>query len=244
MDAYMVSLTTAAPDRVPEIIASALDDERVYHFGRLLNSPQVAELVATEQFAQYGRLLELFSFGVLTDYKTMAAQLPQLSPQQLSKLKYLTLVTLASNEKVLKYDTLIAELDCASEQEMEDLVIEAIYRDLVSAKLDQKRRLVEVDFVVGRDVRREDLPGLYAKLEAWSDVCDEALNGITQEIEASNAAVVAKRDNHREFVQSLQELRSAHAAATTTGEGLPRTDSQYESAEYQQEAQRIASGSH
>ncbi|KAJ2353114.1 hypothetical protein IWW50_004196 [Coemansia erecta] len=237
MDAYIVSLTTAPQANVPKIIENALEDENIYHFGRLLNSPQVAELVATEQFAQYGQLLELFSFGVLGDYKAAAAQLPQLSPQQLSKLKHLTLVTLASNEKVLQYEKLIAELDCSSEQEMEDLVIEAIYRNLLLAKLDQKRRLVEVDFAVGRDVRRQDLPDMYAKLEAWSNTCEDALAGIAADIETANATAAAQRDSNRDFTKRLQELRSNQSAASA--EGLPRTDSQYESTEYQREAQRV-----
>ncbi|KAJ2122348.1 hypothetical protein IW147_003447 [Coemansia sp. RSA 720] len=237
MDAYIVLLTTAPQASIPEIIVRALEDESVYHFGRLLNSPQVAELVATEQFAQYGRLLELFSFGVLNDYKTAAAQLPQLSPQQLSKLKHLTLVTLASNEKVLQYDRLIAELDCSSEQEMEDLVIEAIYKNILMAKLDQKRRLVEIDFTVGRDVRKQDLPDIYAKLEAWSNTCEEALEKISADIETVNAEAAAKRDDNRNFTNTLQELRSNHVMAAT--EGLPRSDSQYESSEYQREAQRV-----
>ncbi|KAJ2657544.1 COP9 signalosome complex subunit 7b [Coemansia sp. RSA 1199] len=190
-----------------------------------------------EQFAQYGQLLELFSFGVLNDYKAVAAQLPQLSPQQLSKLKHLTLVTLASNEKVLQYDRLIAELDCSSEQEMEDLVIEAIYKNILMAKLDQKRRLVEIDFTVGRDVRKQDLPDIYAKLEAWSNTCEEALEKISADIETVNAEAAAKRDDSRNFTNTLQELRSNHVMAAT--EGLPRSDSQYESSEYQREAQRV-----
>ncbi|KAJ2501968.1 COP9 signalosome complex subunit 7b [Coemansia sp. RSA 1972] len=190
-----------------------------------------------EQFAQYERLLELFSFGVLNDYKTAAAQFPQLSPQQLNKLKHLTLVTLASNEKVLHYDMLIAELDCSSEQEMEDLVIEAIYKNILMAKLDQKRRLVEVDFTVGRDVRKQDLPDIFAKLEAWSNTCDEALEKLSADIETVNAEAAAKLDDSRNFTNTLQELRSNHVMAAT--EGLPRSDSQYESSEYQREAQRV-----
>ncbi|KAJ2479539.1 COP9 signalosome complex subunit 7b [Coemansia sp. RSA 2131] len=221
MDAYIVLLTTAPQASIPEIIVRALEDE---------------SLVAIEQFAQYGQLLELFSFGVLNDYKT-AAQLPQLSPQQLSKLKHLTLVTLASNEKVLQYDRLIAELDCSSEQEMEDLVIEAIYKNILMAKLDQKRRLVEIDFTVGRDVRKQDLPDIYAKLEAWSNTCEEALEKISADIETVNAEAAAKRDDSRNFTNTLQELRSNHVMAAT--EGLPRSDSQYESSEYQREAQRV-----
>ncbi|KAJ2629183.1 COP9 signalosome complex subunit 7b, partial [Coemansia sp. RSA 1290] len=160
-----------------------------------------------------------------------------LNAQQLNKLKLLTLVTLASNDKVLDYDQVISELDCSSEKEMEDLVIDAIYKNLISAKLDQKKRIVEVDFVVGRDVRSEDLQDIYNKLEAWSKTCEDALAGIGNDIEASNAAALAKREDNREFTKTLEELRASQQEPG----GLPRTDSQYESTEYQREAERVKS---
>ncbi|KAJ2748546.1 COP9 signalosome complex subunit 7b, partial [Coemansia nantahalensis] len=192
MDAHLAVLNSAALADVPGVIDRVLDDDSVFHFGRLLQSSKVAELADSGQYASYGRLLQLFAFGVLGDYRANAEQFPQLSAQQLGKLKYLTLVSLASEARVLGYDDLVRELECASEQEMEDLVIEAIYKGLVSAKLDQKRRVVEIDFVVGRDVRLEDLPSMHAHLDEWSSACQSALAETARQIEAARDTAKTK----------------------------------------------------
>ncbi|KAJ2785199.1 COP9 signalosome complex subunit 7b [Coemansia javaensis] len=238
MDAHLASLAAAAPDDIPGVIERALADDSVYHFGKLLHAPKVAEAVAADERAQYGRVLELFAFGTLGDYKADASRFPPLTAPQVQKLKLLTLVGAAARAKTLPYDELAGELDCASEQELEDLVVEAIYKGLLAAKLDQRRRLVEVDFVAGRDVRREDLPGMHAQLEEWSGTCRDALAELTRDIEAANESARAKALDSREFAERLQELRAAHAAPAPEPIGVDRSDSQYASSEYRREEQR------
>lgn len=48
---------------------------------------------------------------------------------------------------------LLPALDLTSARELEDLIIEALYSDLLKARINQKRQLLEVDSVVGRDVK-------------------------------------------------------------------------------------------
>lgn len=38
-------------------------------------------------------------------------------------------------------------------RQLEDLIIEALYSDLLKARINQKRQVLEVDSVVGRDVK-------------------------------------------------------------------------------------------
>ncbi|KAJ2079221.1 COP9 signalosome complex subunit 7b [Coemansia sp. RSA 988] len=201
---------------------------------------QLLQLISTDQYAEYGRLLELFCFGVLNDYKTGAAQVSKLNERLLRKLKHLTLVSLASQNKILKYDDLLKNLDFTAEQDVEELVIETTYNNLVKAKLDQKRRLVEVDYVVGRDVRREDLQNIYSQLEQWSRTCKDALNDLTRDIDAANASVIAQKNDSVEFERTLQNIRAAQATelVAPATDFLPRTDSQYASTEYQAEENR------
>ncbi|KAJ2608499.1 hypothetical protein H4S08_004438 [Coemansia sp. RSA 1365] len=240
MEAHQVALVTASQAEIPGIIKRVLEDDNVHHFGWLLNSQKVAELVSTEQYAEYGRLLELFCFGVLSDYNTGTAQVSELSEVLLRKLKHLTLVSLASQNKILKYDDLMRNLDCSAEQDVEELVIETTYNNLVKARLDQKRRLVEVDYVVGRDVRREDLQLIYSQLEEWSQTCKDALNDITSDIDAANASAMAQKNDSVEFEKSLQRLRSTQAkeSVALAADGQSRTNSQYASAQYQAEENR------
>ncbi|KAJ2486514.1 COP9 signalosome complex subunit 7a [Coemansia sp. RSA 2050] len=227
MDAYLTTLHTATTDlEATQVIQRLLEDEDIYHFGRVLDSPKAREVG-----------LGLCQF----DYKAAAAQLPELSERQLEKLKHLSLVSLASASKVLPYNDLIRELDCAHEQQMEDLVIDTIYKGLLSAKLDQQRRLVEVEFVVGRDVRRGDLQAIYESLDQWSALCEKELNTLTDGVNTAESESVSKRTREREFTFALQDLRMAYAAQASAGDepdGLVRYDSQYTSSEYQREERR------
>ncbi|KAJ2032538.1 COP9 signalosome complex subunit 7a [Coemansia sp. S610] len=242
MDAYLSTLHTATTVlEVTQVIQRLLEDEGIYHFGRVLDSPKAREPDV------YWRLLELFSFGTLSEYKAIAvaAQLPELSERQLEKLKHLSLVSLASASKVLPYDDLIRELDCAHEQQMEDLVIDTIYKGLLSAKLDQQRRLIEVEFVVGRDVRREDLQAIYESLDQWSVLCEKELDTLTDGVNTAERESVSKRTREREFTFALQDLRMAYAAHASMGDdadSLARYDSQYTSSEYQREERRAGAG--
>lgn len=55
----------------------------------------------------------------------------------------------------------------ASVRELEDLIIDAIYQDIVRGKLDQKQQQFEVEFTMGRDLREGQLQQLLLSLQAW-----------------------------------------------------------------------------
>ncbi|KAJ2056729.1 COP9 signalosome complex subunit 7a [Coemansia sp. S146] len=220
MDSYLSTLHAATTEsEAVQVIQRLLEDESIYHFGRVLDSPKAREVCLTA-----------------------SAQLPELTERQLEKLKHLSLVSLASVLKVLSYDDLIRELDCAHEQQMEDLVIDTIYKGLLSAKLDQQRRLVEVEFVVGRDVRRGDLQAIYDSLDKWSAVCEKELNTLTVGVNTAEQELVSKRAKEREFTFALQDLHMVHALSGGEPESLARYDSQYTSSEYQNEERRTGAG--
>jgi len=54
----------------------------------------------------------------------------------------------------------------------QDLIIDAIYADIIRGKLDQKRQQLEVDFAVGRDIQTEHIKEISRVLDSWSvDIC-------------------------------------------------------------------------
>jgi COP9 signalosome complex subunit 7 len=55
----------------------------------------------------------------------------------------------------------------ASVRELEDLIIDAIYQDIVRGKLDQKQQQFEVEFTMGRDLREGQLQQLLLSLQTW-----------------------------------------------------------------------------
>ena len=58
-------------------------------------------------------------------------------------------------------------LDIQELRELEDLIIDCIYNDLISGKLDQKNKVLQVEYTYGRDVRESDIDNMVFKLEDW-----------------------------------------------------------------------------
>jgi len=50
---------------------------------------------------------------------------------------------------------------------VQDLIIEAVYADIVRGKLDQKHQLLEVDYAIGRDIQPQNVQEISDVLENW-----------------------------------------------------------------------------
>lgn len=60
-------------------------------------------------------------------------------------------------------------------RELEDLLIEAVYCDIIQGKLDQRNQQVEVDCSVGRDLGPNELPNIINTLQEWSVISSAPL---------------------------------------------------------------------
>lgn len=49
----------------------------------------------------------------------------------------------------------------------QDLIIEAIYADIIHGKLDQKNKQVEVEYALGRDIKPETIGKIADILQEW-----------------------------------------------------------------------------
>jgi len=58
-------------------------------------------------------------------------------------------------------------LDISNVRELEDLIIDAIYLDLLKGKLDQKEEQLEVSYTMGRDLEPGKLDQILAALKDW-----------------------------------------------------------------------------
>jgi len=54
-------------------------------------------------------------------------------------------------------------------RELEDLIIDAIYLDILRAKLDQKEQQLEVEYTMGRDLEPGKVESVLATLRDWYD---------------------------------------------------------------------------
>lgn len=52
-------------------------------------------------------------------------------------------------------------------RELEDLIIEAVYTDIIQGKLDQRNQVLEVDFCIGRDIQKKDISNIVKTLQEW-----------------------------------------------------------------------------
>jgi len=153
------------------VIKQVLKHPLIFVFGELLEQPNVKELEKQTQFRPYLDLLRLFAYGTFQDYKRAQSSLPALSEFEVTKLKQLTIVSLAAKNKTLKYDFLMRELEMSSVRSLEDLVIESIYQGLVNGQLDQNKAAFEVQSAIGRDIGPNDVAEMMQTLEAWMQAC-------------------------------------------------------------------------
>lgn len=67
----------------------------------------------------------------------------------------------------IPYSVLLKDLEMRNLRELEDLIIEAVYTDIIQGKLDQRNQLLEVDFCIGRDIRKKDISNIVKTLHEW-----------------------------------------------------------------------------
>ena len=58
-------------------------------------------------------------------------------------------------------------LETTSIRALEDLIIDAMYAELVRGKLDQKKQQFEVQYTSGRDLQPGQLEKLLGQLQSW-----------------------------------------------------------------------------
>lgn len=147
--------------------------------------------LANGEHASWYELLRIFAYGTYNDYKNSASSLPPLtSPSpELTKLKQLTVATLASQHKTLPYDLLLRDLDLNNVRELEDLIIDCVYHGLIDAKIDQYERVLHVSYAMGRDLAPNDLGDMLATLDSWVHTSSTLLSTLTEKNAASETVV-------------------------------------------------------
>ncbi|KAI8921897.1 hypothetical protein DFJ77DRAFT_505664 [Powellomyces hirtus] len=208
LDQYVLLSKSAKGAACVQLIQDVLAAPGVYVFSELLETPSVLELATNPAHERYVSLLKLFAYGTYQDYKSNSANLPTLNEAQLKKLKHLSLVTLSGQNRTLGYDALLQYLDIPNVRELEDLVIDAIYQDLIRGKLDQKKHCLEVEYAMGRDLRPEEETRLLAVLGAWSRTSENMLQTIETNISNISqwtAHEAQEKDEHEKHLELMKK---------------------------------------
>ncbi|KAK9203420.1 hypothetical protein WN943_013674 [Citrus x changshan-huyou] len=192
-----------------KLIVEATSHPSLFAFSEILSVPNLLQLQGTES-SVYIDLLRLFAHGTWTDYKSNAAHLPQLAPDQAVKLKQLSVLTLAEMNKVLSYDQLLKELEVANVRELEDFLInECMYVGIVKGKLNQLRRCFEVQFAAGRDLRHGQLENMMQSLTNWLDTSDNVLSVIQDKIKWAETMCEEDKKHKMEVKSHLQDVKKS-----------------------------------
>lgn len=202
LEQYVLLAKSAKGAAAAELTKQVLEAPGVYVFGELLDMANIKEL-ASGPHEQLFNLLNLFAYGTYSDYKGSQETLPDLSAAQVRKLRHLTIVSLATKNKCLSYALLLKELDIKNVRELEDLIIEVIYADIVRGKLDQKNQQLEVDYAIGRDIRPESISEVISVLQEWCSGCETVLQGIETQVLKANQN---KETQNRIKLQTEQDV--------------------------------------
>ncbi|PIA30863.1 hypothetical protein AQUCO_05300004v1 [Aquilegia coerulea] len=213
------------------LIVEATSHSSLFGFSEILSVPNVVQLQGTEH-SVYLDLLRLFAHGTWSDYKSNSGRLPPLVPDQVLKLKQLSVLTLAETDKVLPYDNLMQELDVSNVRELEDFLInDCMYAGIVRGKLDQLRRCFEVQFAAGRDLRPEQLGGMIQTLETWLNTSDNLLHSIQEKIKWADTMSELDKKHRKEVEDKVDDIKKSlthkklHTVSrqTMTFEGMRRS---------------------
>ncbi|KAK0074473.1 hypothetical protein PV326_012423, partial [Microctonus aethiopoides] len=223
LEQFVLLAKTAKGAAALELIKQAIETPGVHVFGELLDMPNIKEL-ENGPHAEYYNTLNLFAYGTYKEYLANVDKLLPLTPVQKKKLQHLTIVTLAEKSKCIPYSILLEELDIKNVRDLEDLIIEAVYADIIHGKLDQKNSQLEVDYAgLGRDVRPGETNAVMDTLAAWGQTCETVLACIEQQVFRANVEK-QKATHHKERVQQDIANIKKSLLAQAGGGGVQEAD--------------------
>ncbi len=116
----------------------------------------------------------------------------------------ITIADMASKSKDIGYDTLMTTLNIKDLRELEDLIIDCFYNELLKGKLDQKNKQLHVDYTYGRDVRSDQLDSMLETLNQWDSQLEKAQHLVERQISECNQNI---GDNYERQLKLEFELR-------------------------------------
>lgn len=178
------------------------------------------------------------------DAEQGAASLPNL--QLLQPLGQRGLMRTFWSRQVIPYSTLLSTLSLASVPELEDLLIELFYGNVLTGRLDQKGSRLEVLSSVGRDVRpapasssddasmqvdsspststasAPSISSLTASLTSWLETISSLLSSLDKHIAALQASAInasQEQLEHEKRVRAVAEEVMASSGKKEKGKG-------------------------
>ncbi|BGO93818.1 hypothetical protein NBRC10512_004607 [Rhodotorula toruloides] len=245
LEPFLLLAKSARGAGAANLITQATSSAGVYVFSELLEQPSIKDLANDEKHAGQYRLLELFAYGTWGEYLAAKDSYPALTAEQEAKLKHLSVLSLATQNKIIPYSTLLSTLSLSSVPELEDLLIELFYANVLTGRLDQKGSRLEVLSSVGRDVRpapvsassdeasmqvdssastsiasAPSISTLTASLTSWLETISSLLSSLDKHIAALQASAInasQEQLEHEKRVRAVAEEVAASAGKKEKG---------------------------
>ncbi|OBZ79095.1 COP9 signalosome complex subunit 7a [Grifola frondosa] len=228
LEPFLLMSKAAKGAGAAKLIQDATSAHGVFVFAELLEQPNIQELAGNPQHEPYFSLLQLFSYKTYQDYLQYRNVLPALNRAQITKLKHLTLVSLAMESRILPYAQLLNVLDMPTIRDLEDLIIDAIYLDVLRGKLDQREQQFEVEYTMGRDLEPGKLESLLQSLQNWASTTSAVLATLDNKLTelaaraATNKTVKEAYDHQyqttlKDILDKQKEAKNAKQASAFTG---------------------------
>jgi len=203
----------AVIDGVARIVTEAVRDPNLFVFGELLETNGVRLISKRDEFKTLVGLLELFAFGVYRDYEQQTAKFASLMNSTLvSKLRKLTILSLAASTKELEYGSIFSAVGLKDVRELEDLLIDCIYQGLLRAKLDPQKQLVHVEYSACRDVPDQHIQEMINAIQVWQSRASQGITALDNQAKTISIAQreeeERKRSHHNEIVRIRTDVES------------------------------------
>ncbi|KAB2631887.1 COP9 signalosome complex subunit 7-like [Pyrus ussuriensis x Pyrus communis] len=209
IDHYVKQASSLDGSALGPLVAEVTSHPALFAFSEIIAVPNVLQLEGTEN-SVYLDVLRLFAHGTWSDYKSDASRRPQLVPDQVLKLKQLTVLTLAETNNVLPYHQLMQELDVINVRELEDFLInECMYVGILRGKLDQLRKCFEVQFAAGRDPRPGQLGSMIQTLSNWLDTSSNLLISIQEKMKWADTMTEVAKEHKKEVGNTVEEVKKS-----------------------------------
>lgn len=156
------------------VVSDFLRSPDLFHFD-LADNPAVKALAANPQYASQHKLLTVYLTGSVADFKAVAAAEPGVftalgvtADEALGKMRLLALMGLAHGAMEITFADVASGLDLAP-AEVESVVVQAIGKRLIEAKIDQLKEVVVVTKCAPRTFGEAQWRELQRQLRGWKD---------------------------------------------------------------------------
>lgn len=175
-------------DIAAQVVTGFLRSHEMFTFD-LAENPAVMALRQSNTKGHKGlyRLLEVYISGSISDFESVAAANPDLfdilgttKEDALRKMRLLALMGVAHGESELPVNEIASKLQ-VPEAEVEEIVVQAVARKLIEARIDQLRGVVAIQRCASRSFGTVQWQELQKQLHAWQDGIEHVLKISTEE---------------------------------------------------------------